>query len=100
MLNPGSYLICLHAFCWAHVLGGLHLDRPIRSRGGDAERDQAALNAPVHWRFFAWAEERMAPRFSETSALILVVVLSLALWAMIWGAFVGISFVLRSFPGM
>lgn len=100
MLNPGSYLIFRHAFCSAHVLGGLHLDGPIRSRVGDAERDQAELNAPAHRRFFPRGEERMAPRFSETSALILVVVLSLALWAMIWGAFVGMSFVLRSLPGM
>jgi hypothetical protein len=36
----------------------------------------------------------------QHAALILVVVLSTALWAVIWGAFVGAAFALGSLPGL
>jgi hypothetical protein len=54
----------------------------------------------VDRRFFARAEERLASRFSEKSAIILVVVLSLALWAVIWGIFVAATFVTGFLPGL
>ncbi len=37
-------------------------------------------------------------RLSEASALILVVALSIALWAVIWGVFVSTAFVLGCLP--
>jgi hypothetical protein len=74
------------------------VDGPFKTNTKDAFGSGSGYQ--VSRQRLAHVQEPSAPRFSETSALILVVVPSLALWAMIWGAFVGISFVLRSLPGM
>ena len=39
-------------------------------------------------------------RLSERSALMLVTVLSIGLWAVIWSVFVGVAFALGFLPGL
>ena len=76
------------------------MDGPIRSSIEDARGDQAGSSARVNQGLFASAEERLTSRLNEQSALILVVALSLAIWAIVWGVFVGIAFALGSLPGI
>ena len=75
------------------------MDGPIRSSIEDARGDQAGSSARLNQGLFASAEERLTSRLSEQSALILVA-LSLAIWAIVWGVFVGIAFALGSLPGI
>jgi hypothetical protein len=48
----------------------------------------------------ARVNEPSISRLSERSALILVVILSMALWAVIWSVFVGVAFALGWLPGL
>lgn len=76
------------------------MDGPVRSGIEASDVDRTGSDARVDRRFFARAEERLASRVSEKSAIILVVVLSLALWAVIWGIFVAATFVMGFLPGL
>jgi hypothetical protein len=76
------------------------VDVPFRARikygigdgtGSGEQLSQSPLGA---WR------RALPSRLRQHAALILVVVLSTALWAVIWGAFVGAAFALGSLPGL
>ena len=76
------------------------MDGPFRTNTEDGAADGSGSGYQVSWQRLAHVDERSISRLSETSALILVVTLSIALWAVIWGVFVGTAFVLGSLPGL
>ena len=72
------------------------MDGPFRTNTKDAFGSGSGYQ--VSRQRLAHVHEPSSSRLSEASALILVVALSIALWAVIWGVFVSTAFVLGCLP--